>query len=133
MSVPTGPAGLREQLAEALRKAPVHATVMRLDVLTEVYGPVDDLADAVLAVVQPLLDAAQADAEEAHARCADWDRAHRTLLARNGQLAFGVRTAAHLLRDTADQINTGEPLDAGTLRVLACDLGRVADDKETPR
>lgn len=47
---------LRARLAEALRGAPVHATVMRLDVLTDVYGPVDSLVDAVLAILQPDLN-----------------------------------------------------------------------------
>ncbi|MHA6764753.1 coiled-coil domain-containing protein [Streptacidiphilus sp. PAMC 29251] len=52
---------LRDQLAEALRAAPVRGTAMRMTVLTELYGPVDALTDAVLAVVQPELDRLRAE------------------------------------------------------------------------
>lgn len=74
---------LREQLAEALRAAaflcddcctledeaacdaahPIQATVLHYDVVTDISGPIDDIADAALAVVRPLLDAKQTETD----------------------------------------------------------------------
>ena len=90
-------------------------------------------ADAALAVVLPLLTAAQAEVDAAQARCADWTQAHRKLVARCEQLRFAVRAGAVALRATADRLDDGavEPIQAETLRRTAADLDAMADTKET--
>lgn len=82
---------LRDRLAAALRTAPVRGTVMRMTVLTELYGPVDALADAVLAVTQPLLDAK--DTEIATAREAARQRAEMLEEARDMFTQAGINRA----------------------------------------
>jgi hypothetical protein len=92
----------------------------------------DMYATAVLAVVHPLLDAQRAEVDAAHARCADWEQAHRKLVARCGQLRFAIRVASAALRATADRLDDGavEPIQAETLRRTAVDLDAMADTKE---
>lgn len=88
------------------------------------------VADALLAVVQPLLDARQAEVDAWQRRHDDYEQAHRTLVARCAQLVFGARACTHLLRATADRCGTDKPPRAAALRDFADDLDALADDKE---
>lgn len=74
MTVPTGPDGLREQVADAI--------YAEWSQLPDDRTPQERLATAALAVVQPLLDAKQAE---------------------NDRLRAAARSAAVLLRATADR------------------------------
>lgn len=114
---------LREQLAEALRTTPSmlmdtpeerdrHAATPRNHHIGHHYywgcavcrGEVDTLADAALAVVQPLLDAKQAAL---------------------ASLRADARSAAVSLRDTAERVEQQRTVNAVALRAAAKALDEI--------
>lgn len=128
--------GIRDQIAEALGDASrTHPCSCGSTIWSGCFHPgapshEERRADAVLAVVQERLDAKQAEVDAARARCADWEQAHRRLLARCGQLRFAVRSGAFLLRSTADRYQSGQPIETATLRAAAKDLDDMAAAKD---
>lgn len=98
---------LQSRIAEAIREAgklcdddcvdpaacdaahPIQAAVLHFDVVTDVYGPVDELAKVAAAVVQPELDRLRAELDRTRAManqqpCAH-DRPHQCHLHLNGR------------------------------------------------